>query len=106
LESYVGEGAFDKISESKSSINLPINIPLEETRLFLSHFDLTLHDIYKTLKSDDKSAWIEYLKISPIEFNILSVPNNDDAHNTFAKLPMKHLEDVQEFIRYAGITFF
>ncbi|KHE92194.1 MAG: hypothetical protein K8F52_01450 [Candidatus Scalindua rubra] len=93
--------------ESLVSMNLPFNLPLEELRLYLSHYELSLYDVYRLLKKPDESKKKqlgERLKISEEELKIITTPNTDGAHRIFGNIVLPTNFDVQDFVRYAGIN--
>ncbi|MEK7397146.1 MAG: Tc toxin subunit A, partial [Candidatus Poribacteria bacterium] len=107
LEQYIIKNAptsdvYDMLHESNLSCTLPFNLPLEELRLYLSHFELSLYDIYKLLKESQAKQQREKLKISDEELLTITTSNPTEAWLRFGK-PVKDF-DVQEFLRLAGIT--
>lgn len=85
------------------SIYQPFNLSLEELRLYLSHFDISLYDVYKDMHIESKKLHREKLKLSSEELNIITTENTAGALKRFRNKSLNKF-DVQEFISYAGIT--
>jgi Tc toxin complex TcA C-terminal TcB-binding domain/Neuraminidase-like domain/Salmonella virulence plasmid 28.1kDa A protein/Putative peptidoglycan binding domain len=101
---------FEKMcsSSEKLSFSLPFSLPLEELRIYLSHFGITLHQIYKILKQSEDKIWRARIDISKEElFDVISKP---DAANVLLRFGDSHsLSDdnvvkVESFIRLARIS--
>lgn len=94
------------------SFNLPFNENLEELRIYLGHFSITLFQVFSLLRKNnddfytDKDVWRERLSISNEEFGIITNEDTGNIKNRignpdptlFGRLP------VQDFIQYAGIS--
>ncbi|MFA6902177.1 MAG: neuraminidase-like domain-containing protein [Gallionellaceae bacterium] len=107
LEQYLGQvipstDVYETLRTADWSTRQPFNLPLEETRLFLSHFDLRLVEIYKTLRLPKDQQYREQLLLSVDELNIIATPNQAGAKKRFGNVALANF-NVQEFIRYAGI---
>ncbi|HRE52464.1 MAG TPA: neuraminidase-like domain-containing protein [Flavitalea sp.] len=98
---------YKRLNTEQISFNLPFNLYLEELRTYLTHFSITLFQIFRTLKNTDDETWREGLNITPEEWLVITTPditNNvrkrigDPAVAVFNKF------DVKDFIRFAGIT--
>ncbi|OQY99736.1 MAG: hypothetical protein B6D35_08675 [Candidatus Brocadia sp. UTAMX2] len=88
LESYLEENniiqrddIFETLSkqtrpEEKISFHLPFNLPLEEIRMYLKHFGITLHDIYRILKQPEDKIWRERLNLSKEELDVIIRPDS------------------------------
>lgn len=108
LEAYLAEatGASDVyeavIAQAQIATSLPVNLPLEELRLYLSHFGLGLHQVYQTMGLSQAEQRREALRLSPEELAIITTP---DAGNVRERFGNQSLSDfpVQAFIQYAGI---
>jgi hypothetical protein len=96
-------GVYETLRISDLSCRQPFNLALEETRLFLSHFDLSLAEIYKTLKQPKAEQYREQLLLSVEELQIISTVNPTGAQKRFENIALADF-DVQEFIRLAGIS--
>lgn len=74
LETSLGSNIYNILSkrETKISFALPFNLPLEELRIYLGHFDLSLHEIYKLLKLEEEKIWRAKLNISKEEFEVIT----------------------------------
>jgi hypothetical protein len=106
LKAVVGADVFETLAHpnQKLSFNLPFNLPLAELRLYLGHFNIALHDVYRTLREPAAKVWRERLKISAEEFRVLRFP--DPAGVTFRFGNPANFGDfpVTDFTRFAGIT--
>jgi hypothetical protein len=101
---------YEKFSENslltKVSFSLPLNLPLEELRIYLNHFSTSLHGIYHLLKLIDEKVWRARIGLSKEEFAVITTPE-DPIENikwrfgnraSFTDFPL------QDFIRFAGIN--
>ena len=74
------EDIYEKFSErsrlTKVSFSLPFNLPLEELRIYLNHFNTSLYEIYKTLKRTDQKVWRARIDISKEEFAVITTQEN------------------------------
>ncbi|MGE5497248.1 MAG: Tc toxin subunit A, partial [Syntrophothermus sp.] len=112
LEGYLNSelavnDVYEELEKADWSVNQPISLSLEKLRLYLSHFDLKLPDIYKNMKAGEQKTLSEKLKLSPEELRIITKddPSCDDA-GTLKRFGQSDLNEfnVQKFIGYAGIT--
>jgi len=108
LEAFVQEAegtqdVFSHINSSNISTTLPVNLPLEELRVFITHFNLSLYEIYNVLKQSRKTRLREKLNISGEELNIITVANPTEAKLRFGNETLTNL-NVQTFLEYARIT--
>ena len=100
---------YNTLRESRSSFNQPFNLPLEELRIYMRHFDLTLSDIYKLLfveGTDLQEIAItrERLKLSKEEFYMVINADSDDVLSFYGDTGVEELKDVQDFLKCTGIT--
>lgn len=107
LEQYLRQvipttDVYESLRTADWSTRQPFHLALEETRLFLSHFDLKLAEIYKTLRLPKDQQYREQLLLSVDELNIIATPNQAGAKKRFGNTAMANF-NVQEFIRYAGL---
>ena len=93
---------YQYLNKADWSINQPFNLPLEELRLYLSHFGINLYDVYKDMHIDTKLLHCEKLKLSAEELNIIVTKNTAGTLKRFGNKPLNNF-DVQEFIGFAGI---
>ena len=108
LENYLEQEAsstdvYEMLRTSDWSCRQPFNLSLEETRLYLSHFDLSLTEIYKTLKQPEEQRYREQLLLSVEELQIIATANPAGTWKRFGNITLANFE-VQEFIRLAGIN--
>ncbi len=122
LENYLNKLVVGNIYETLGdkagniSFGLPFNMPLEEVRLYFSHFGLTLFDIYCILKQPDDKIWRARLNLSEEEFEIITTPKPLEVRFRFgnpaslADFPVNNYKNVTQgidrrgFIGFAGIT--
>ena len=62
---------YKKLLEAVHPFSLPFNRPLEEMRIYLSHFRKTLSEIYKVLGASEAAVAAEYLSLSKEEQGLL-----------------------------------
>ncbi len=94
---------YKTLFEADLSSRQPFNLPLEETRLYLSHFGLRLDEVYKTLKEPKASQYREKLNLSVEELEIITTPNPAGTKKRFQNTLLNDF-DLQDFIRLAGIS--
>ncbi|BAZ33812.1 hypothetical protein NIES4074_63260 (plasmid) [Cylindrospermum sp. NIES-4074] len=106
LNTVVSGDIFERLSRSYENISfgLPFNLPLEEVRIYLGHFGITLHDIYRTLKQPDAKIWRARLNLSQEEFAVITTPDLVGVKFRFGNPTSFNDFDVQDFIRLAGIN--
>ena len=106
LQKVVPGNVFEKLSlaNTRVSFALPFNMPLEELRTYLSHFELTLHQVYKTLRNPKEKIWRARLNISKEEFQVITTPDPLGARLRFGRASNFLEMDVQEFVRRTAIT--
>jgi hypothetical protein len=90
------------INEAQIATTLPINLPLEELRIYSSHFDLKLHEIYKIIGATRKDRLRETLSLSQKELQIIITADANNVEKRFGNEPLANF-NVQKFIAYAGI---
>jgi hypothetical protein len=108
LENYIETelgitDVYAMLEESNLSTSLSFNLPLEELRVYLSHFELGLYEIYKTLNESQTKQQMEKLCISEDELRIITTPNPVEAQLRFNNHILTDFS-VQEFLRLASIT--
>jgi len=107
LEQYLAQevagNVYAMLGSADWSCRQPFNLALEETRLFLSHFGLSLAEIYQTLQLPEHEQRREQLLLSVEELAIIATANPGGARKRFGNIPPATLT-VQEFIRLAGIS--
>ena len=118
LESYLqsSEGytnVFNELSQTSANISfaLPFNLALEELRLYLGHFETSLHKIYSLLyyqiteqNNANEKVWRAKIDISKEEFEIITSPDPAHVILRFDNHPQSDDFDVQEFINIIGVT--
>ncbi len=73
--------------EEKISFHLPFNLPLEEIRIYLKHFGIALHDIYRILKHSEDKIWRERLSLSAEELAVITTADTPGAAFRFGMPP-------------------
>ncbi|HMN28490.1 MAG TPA: peptidoglycan-binding protein, partial [Caldilineaceae bacterium] len=118
LNKVVNDDIYAKLSdvdEPQISFGLPFTLPLEEMRLYLSHFGLTLSDIFRTLQQDEDRIWRARLSLSVDEFTAITVSEPTIVRLRFGNPPSLDDFPVEDetgqpgaerrgFIKFAGIT--
>jgi len=94
---------YDFLRTTDRSINQPFNLPLEELRIYLSHFDVELYDLYKKMDVDIKDQHREKLKLSDEELELIATPNTAGVKKRFGNRSLNNFI-VKDFIGYASIT--
>jgi hypothetical protein len=94
---------YEHLRTADRSVRQPFNLSLEELRLYLSHFGLSLYDVYKELQVAIKDQHRERLKLSPAQLNIITTKDTAGVKKRFGNKALANF-NVQEFIGYAGIT--
>jgi len=92
----------DVIEDAQIATTLPVSLPLEEFRIYISHFDLTLHKVYKALGLSRKDQLREALKLSQKELDIITTSDSANVQKWFGNESLTNF-NVQKFIQYAGI---
>jgi len=106
LETYlsVSIDIFDLLSSEQISFALPFSLPLEELRIYLSHFGISLDEIYRILKRPAAQIWRARLNLSIEEFTVITTPDLNGVKFRFGNPATLDHFDVQDFIRLAGIS--
>ncbi|MFC0773417.1 Tc toxin subunit A-related protein [Terrimonas alba] len=112
LESFLEQALhvsdiYQRLNTEQVSFNLPFNIHWEELRNYLTHFSITLYDVFTILKAPDEERWRERLNISPEEYDQIIVPApNKEARKRFGILNDEQLKKfkVKDFLKYTGIS--
>jgi len=110
LEQYIhslpevgNNDVYKVLSDSDISSNLPFNLPLEQLRTYLGHFELSLTDIYKLLNKPEPAQKQEMLGLSYKELSIITTPDPENAFKRFWNPTEMDKLTVSEFIRSAKI---
>lgn len=85
------------------SVHQPFNLYLEELRIYLGHFDVHLHDLYRMLDLQLKEQHREKMGLSDEELKIVTTKDSASAKKRFGNKPLNKF-NVQDFLGYAGIT--
>lgn len=98
------------------SCNIPFNLPLEELRIYLSHFNLSLFKIYQLLNQPDINVWRARLNLSREEFDLIIKPDINNIKLRFGSpvslvdFPIDDYQNKESglnqrgFIRFLGIS--
>jgi Tc toxin complex TcA C-terminal TcB-binding domain/Neuraminidase-like domain/Salmonella virulence plasmid 28.1kDa A protein/Putative peptidoglycan binding domain len=107
--------SYQENDAQKISCSLPFNLPLTELRLYLSHFEVSLHEIYRILKQPDDKVWRAKLNLSQAEFAVITIPNPNgvkfrfDNPNSLNAFPVHDVNDPDSskdrrgFLQLSGI---
>ena len=87
----------------KISFSLPFSLPLEELKLYLSHFEISLYNIYNLLRKPDQKVWRARLNLSEEEFEIITSPDISDVKFRYGNPNQTRPMQLQEFIKIVGI---
>ncbi|HYR02922.1 MAG TPA: neuraminidase-like domain-containing protein, partial [Syntrophobacteria bacterium] len=107
LEQYLAKATatadvYDLLRQADVSCALPFNLPLEELRIYLKHFDLSLFDITRALKEPLAKQRREKLQLSEEELALVTTPSPVQVRRRFGNRPLDRFP-VNDFIRMAGI---
>ena len=108
LESYLIEAEqikdpYQFINEAQYFTRLPVNVPLQELRIYLQHFEESLQNIYTSLKLRDEQVYREILELGKEEVAIISTADPDQTLLRFGSPQTKDMS-VQYFLEMAGIS--
>jgi len=105
LENELGiSEIYDELASSTAAMGLPFNLPLEELRLFLSHFELSLQEIYRQLQvSGERQAREQLGMATSAELELITHRDKVIARQVFGREPLGDF-DVRRFLEYTGIT--
>jgi len=95
--------AYGVLSKWDLSFNLPFNLPLEQLRTYLGHFDLFLSDVYKALNADIDLQGQERMGLSAEELTIITTADPEKASQRLGSPDLNSLQ-VSEFIRLVNIS--
>lgn len=112
LEAYLNQqlsvgDIFEKMSQGseKISFSVPYNQPMQELSIYLSHFGISLHELYKLLKQPEEKIWRARLVLSKEEFMIITTSDPATILFRFGNpSTINAIKRVQEFIRLVGIS--
>lgn len=98
------EDIYEVLTEARLSFHQPFNLPFEELRLYLSHFGVSLTDLYEMFSMPAREVARVRLGCSWEEFTTILSPAPEDVPFRFGN-PESILEmDAQQVIRHAGIN--
>ena len=112
LEDTVGnvlggqEHIYQTMAQKYYPLNLPLQLPLAKTRLYLGQLNTTLAEIYQSLNLDNKYWAAEYLHLSPEEWQLLTVSQvgDDKLKEYYGVTDLAELAMVDFFCQETGIT--
>lgn len=109
LEQYLetvwpGYNIYETLSTAGNSFKLPFHLPLEELRLYLSHFGLTLADIFRLLKQEPAAVAREQLRLSAQELDAVVRPDPNGSAARFGSPASIAEMEVQDFLKHTGIN--
>ena len=91
------------LATTHNSVTLPVNLHLEELRVYLGEFDMRLADIYRLLDQAAVMTQRERLEISAEELTLITTPDPGGVRARFGNLPLASM-DLQDFMKFAGVT--
>ncbi len=94
---------YEGLETADRSIFQPFHLNLEELRLYLSHFDINLYDVYNEMHSPNQALHREKLRLSPEQLSIIVTKDAAGAKLRFGNNALNNF-NVQDFIGYAGIS--
>jgi hypothetical protein len=71
-----GSDSFQEISQSNLSFHQPAQLPFEELKLYLPHFDYTLYELYQLAGVNATKKAIAYLGINALESDVITRPDS------------------------------
>ena len=108
LESFIKrskgiEDAYEFIYEADYYTKLPVHIPLEELRIYLEYYNISLEALYKKLGAFNEKILRETLNLSKEEVHIITTDDPNQTHIKFGSTALSKLW-VQPFIQMLGIS--
>ena len=112
LESHLGDDIYETLGNpgNKISFGVPFNLPLAELRIYLSHFGITLYDVYRILKEPEMKIWRAKLNISQAECIVITSPDAAGVRSRFGNpnpssdFYVDDYADHRGFIKFVGIS--
>jgi hypothetical protein len=96
-------GVTVELATAKNSFALPVDLNLEELRLYLGEFDMCLADVYNLLDQDLVTIRRERLSISAEELVNIITPEALNVAQLFGDLPINGM-DLQDFMKFASVS--
>ncbi|MBK8656486.1 MAG: hypothetical protein IPN20_21820 [Haliscomenobacter sp.] len=105
LQTKTPENIYERISRSDASesFSFPYHLPQAELRLYLGHFGVALHDLYRVIQRDTNDVLRERLQISRELLNVITAANTSGILERFRVKALKDL-DVKAFLAASGLT--
>lgn len=103
-QGLAGNNVYEELATSEISCSLPFHLPLQELRLYLSHFELTLAQVYKMLYMPGHKLAQEKLLLSDKELEIITTPDTVKALRRFGNPANLNDFPIADFIHFAGIS--
>lgn len=92
-----------QLASAKNSFSLPVDLNLEELRLYLNELGVHLGDVYETLDQPIEAIHRERLTMSAEELTCISTSDPENAAALFGGLPIDNM-DLQDFMKFAGVS--
>lgn len=111
IRSAAKKEPYKALKDALHPLTLPFNLPLEEIRVYLSHFKKNLSDLYEAFGADETRIACEYLRISPEDQAVMTTYGL--SQQELAKrygiaanqlLSPDGLARVKTFLRHSGLT--
>ena len=101
---FEDDDIYEALTEARLSFHQPFNLPFEELRLYLTHFGVSLTDLYEMFSRPDAEVARVRLGCSTEEFRTIFVPAPQDIEFRFGNPEDILRMDAQQVIRSLGVT--
>lgn len=105
---HTNEAAYEKLKTADASFHLPFNLPLEESRLYLSQLNIERHEIMRLFYGKKGVHWLndiaiaaEYLGFSKQELELI---NGTTSLSTLPPLDNENIR-VSAFLASTGLSY-
>ncbi len=104
LEMVFEDDIYEALTTARLSFHQPFNLPFEELLLYLSHFQISLTNIYSLFSLPAIPMARARLHCSPEEFTTITTPDLEEVHLRYGQPENLLKLDVQSLIKSAWIT--
>ena len=101
---FENDDIYEALTEARLSFHQPFNLPFEELRLYLTHFGVSLTDLYEMFSRPDAEVARVRLGCSKEEFRTIFMPAPQDIEFRFGNPEDILRMDAQQVIRSVGVT--
>lgn len=95
---------YEALTQARLSFHQPFNLPFEELRLYLTHFGVSLTDLYEMFSRPEADVARVRLGCSPEEFRTIFMPAPEDIELRFGNPENILGMDAQQVIRHVGVS--